>query len=126
VSAFPDQAFVVDHVAKPYIREGRLTAEWKDAMRALAAHENVYCKISGMVTEADWKGWTAEQLKPYVDTIVEVFGMSRVMFGSDWPVCLVAASYRQWFELLQGYFSPFSASEREAFFGGNAKRFYNL
>jgi len=125
-AAFPDQPFVIDHVAKPYIKDGSLTAEWKAAIRAVAAQENVYCKISGMVTEADFKNWKPEELYPYIDTVVEAFGARRIMFGSDWPVCLVAASYQQWFELLKDYFSRFSAEEQSAFFGGNAIQFYNL
>jgi L-fuconolactonase len=125
-AAFPDQPFVIDHVAKPYIKDGSLTAEWKAAIRAVAAQENVYCKISGMVTEADFKNWKPEELYPYIDTVVEAFGPGRIMFGSDWPVCLVAASYQQWYELLKDYFSRFSATEQSAFFGGNAIQFYNL
>jgi len=125
-AAFPDQPFVIDHVAKPYIKEKKLTAEWQAAIRAVAAQENVYCKISGMVTEADFKNWKPEELYPYIDTVVEAFGTRRIMFGSDWPVCLVAASYEQWYELLKAYFSRFSATEQAAFFGGNAIQFYNL
>jgi len=125
-AAFPDQPFVIDHIAKPYIREKKLTSEWKAAIRAIAAQENVYCKISGMVTEADWKSWTAEDLRPYMDTVVEAFGTGRIMYGSDWPVCLVAASYQQVFRTVKDYFSSFSPAEQHAFFQGNATRFYNL
>ncbi|HVW61996.1 MAG TPA: amidohydrolase family protein, partial [Puia sp.] len=125
-AAFPDQPFVIDHIAKPYIRERKLTEEWKAAIRAVAAHKNVSCKISGVVTEADLKNWKPEELYPYLDTVVEAFGMERVMFGSDWPVCLVAASYERWYELVTDYFAGFSGTERAAFFGGNAIRFYNL
>jgi L-fuconolactonase len=125
-AACPDQLFVIDHVAKPYIRDKRLTAEWNAAIRAVAAQENVYCKISGMVTEADFKNWKPEELHPYIDTVVEAFGPKRIMYGSDWPVCLVAASYEQWHELMTDYFSRFSKTEQAAFFGGNAIQFYNL
>lgn len=126
VEAFPDQPFVIDHVAKPHIREKKLTAEWQSAMRSVASHKQVYCKISGMVTEADWKHWKAADLRPYLDTVVEAFGTERIMFGSDWPVCLVAASYNEWMGVLRDYFSSFSKGEQDAFFGGNAITFYNL
>ena len=125
-AAFPDQPFVIDHIAKPYIKDKKITAEWKAAIRAVAVHENVYCKISGMVTEADWKHWKPEDLHPYIDTVVEAFGPKRIMFGSDWPVCLVAASYEQVFGLVKDYFASYSEAEQEAFFGGNAIKFYNL
>jgi L-fuconolactonase len=125
-AVFPDQPMVIDHIAKPYIRDRKITAEWKAAIRAVAAHEHVYCKISGMVTEADWKRWKPEDLKPYIDTVVEAFGTGRIMYGSDWPVCLVAATYEQVFQTAKDYFSSFSADEQKAFFEGNATRFYNL
>ena len=126
VASFPDQPFVIDHIAKPYIKEGKLTAEWKAAIRAVAAHENVSCKISGMVTEADWKRWKPEDITPYMDVVVEAFGMKRVLYGSDWPVCLVAGSYQEVLGLVKDYFSAYSKDEQEAFFGGNAIQFYNL
>jgi L-fuconolactonase len=126
IAAFPDQPFIIDHIAKPHIKDRYITEEWKDAIRAVAAHGNAYCKISGMVTEADWKHWKPEHLKPYIDTVVEAFGMQRVLYGSDWPVCLVAASYRQVLGLVEDYFSSFSEDERAAFFGGNAINFYHL
>lgn len=125
-AAFPDQPFVIDHIAKPYIRERKLTKEWKAAIRAVAAHKNVSCKISGVVTEADLKNWKPEELYPYLDTVIEAFGTERVMFGSDWPVCLVATSYEKWYALMTDYFADFSETERAAFFGGNAIQFYNL
>jgi L-fuconolactonase len=126
VASFPDQSFVIDHIAKPDIKGKKLTAEWKAAIRAVAAHKNVSCKISGMVTEADWKGWKQEDFVPYMDVVVEAFGPSRILYGSDWPVCLVAASYQQVWEMVSTYFSSFSADEQNAFFGGNAIKFYNL
>lgn len=125
VSEFPNQPFVIDHVAKPYIKAGEIDA-WRQAMQGIAQYPNVYCKISGMVTEADWQGWSREQLLPYIDVVINAFGTSRIMFGSDWPVCLVAASYQQWIGLLKDYFAPFSTQEQQAFFGGNATRFYKL
>lgn len=126
VAAFPDQPFIIDHCAKPHIRDRYITEEWKDAMRAIAAYGNVYCKISGLVTEADWRGWKPEHIRPYMDTVVEAFGTSRIVYGSDWPVCLVAASYERVYELVRDYFAPFSADEQAAFFGGNATKFYHL
>jgi len=125
-AAFPDQPFVIDHIAKPYIKDKKIIDEWKAAIKAVAAHGNVYCKISGMVTEADWKNWKKEDFRPYLDTILKAFGTARVFFGSDWPVCLVAASYSQMLEIVEDYFSSFSKNEQAAFFGGNAMKFYNL
>jgi L-fuconolactonase len=123
--AFPDQPFVLDHIAKPSIRTGDLSS-WKKGIQALAAHDNVWCKVSGMVTEADWKHWKPADFVPYLDTVVEAFETHRLMFGSDWPVCLVAASYADVYDLAKKYFSPFSTSEQDAIFGTNAMKFYNL
>ena len=125
VQQFPEQRFVIDHLAKPYINQG-LIGEWAAGMKALAAHTNVYCKISGMVTEADWRNWTAADLHPYIDTVVQAFGTNRCMFGSDWPVCLVAAAYDKWLQTVQGYFAGFSSEEQAMVFGGNAKHFYQI
>jgi len=125
VAEFPEQLFVVDHLAKPLIKNGEIK-EWAEKIKQLASHENVYCKISGMVTEADWKNWKQEDFNPYLDVIVEAFGTGRIMFGSDYPVCLVAASYAQVLGIVQTYFSAFSKDERQQFFAENAKRFYNL
>jgi L-fuconolactonase len=122
---FPEQRFVIDHLAKPDIRSGELN-EWKKGIESMAAFENVYCKISGMVTEADWQNWKTEDFKPYLDTVVETFGTKRIMFGSDWPVCLVAASYEKMLGIVKDYFSTFSDDDRQDFFGLNATRFYNL
>lgn len=125
VKQFPEQRFVVDHVAKPTIKDSKID-EWKTGMQQLAKHKNVYCKISGMVTEADWKNWTAEQLKPYIDVVVESFGIDRIMYGSDWPVCLVASTYNKWIETVKDYFSAYSAEDQEKVFSGNAIKFYQL
>jgi len=125
VREFPDQRFVVDHLAKPYIKAKKLD-EWKRDMKAFAQHENVLCKVSGMVTEADWKNWKKEDFNPYLDAVVELFGTDRLMYGSDWPVCLVAASYREAFSIVKDYFSTFSKAEQAMIFGDNAIRFYNL
>lgn len=125
VAAFPDQKFVLDHIAKPVIRDGAID-EWKHDIVALSKFENVSCKVSGMVTEADWRDWKHKDFKPYLDVVVEAFGIKRVMYGSDWPVCLVAASYDDTLGIVKKYFSTFSVSEQQLFFGGNALDFYNL
>ena len=125
VKQFPDQPFVLDHIAKPPIKSGDVEA-WKYDITKLAGYNNVYCKISGMVTEADWQHCKQEDFKPYLDVVVNAFGVERVMFGSDWPVCLVAASYNQVFTIVQQYFSSFTKNEQGKFFGGNASWFYKL
>jgi len=125
VAAFPDQKFVIDHIAKPNIKD-HVAGTWKEDIAALAGFENVYCKISGMVTEAAWKGWTKDDFTPYMDTVVEAFKTNRIMFGSDWPVCLVAASYGEVLEIVTDYFDNFSENEKEKIFGQNAVQFYNL
>lgn len=122
---FPQQRFVIDHIAKPYIKDGKID-EWKQDIRAFANCENVYCKISGMVTEADWKTWKPSDIVPYINEVVEAFGTKRIMYGSDWPVCLVAASYDKVFGIAQTYFSSFSADEQKDCMGENAIRFYNI
>lgn len=121
----PDTAIVVDHIAKPAISVGEVGA-WATQMKRVAQFSNVLCKVSGMVTEARWPGWKYEDFVPYLDVVFERFGTGRVMYGSDWPVCLVAASYDEQFSIVRSYVSKFSASEKEAILSGNAKRFYNL
>lgn len=125
VRAFPGQPFVIDHIAKPYIKDRKID-EWKKDIQAIARFENVSCKISGMVTEANWRNWKKEDFTPYLDVIIGSFGSNRVMYGSDWPVCLVAASYEKMLEIVAEYFYSFSKNEQELFFGGNAIKFYNL
>jgi L-fuconolactonase len=125
VKKFPEQKFVIDHIAKPYIKAG-LIGEWKLAMKNIAQYPNVYCKISGMVTEADFQHWKPEDFTPYLDAVVDTFGANRIMFGSDWPVCLVAASYTAMMDIVKDYFSSFSDTEQNNFFGNNASIFYNL
>ncbi len=122
VKQFPGQRFVIDHLAKPYIRLG-LIDEWKKDMVALAEHENVYCKISGMVTEAGPE-WKEADFTPYLDTVVTAFGMERIMYGSDWPVCLVSASYAQMIHIAKNYFASFTPGEQDLVFGANAQQFY--
>jgi L-fuconolactonase len=116
---------VIDHIAKPYIKDKKID-EWKKDISEVAQFENVYCKVSGLVTEADWKGWKKEDFTPYLDAVVEAFGTKRLMFGSDWPVCLVAASYENMLAIVKDYFSSFSIEEQKQFFSGNTRRFYDL
>jgi len=125
VKQFPNQPFVIDHLAKPFIKEGTI-ADWKIGMHALAQHSNVFCKISGMVTEADWMHWKEADFTPYLDAVVTSFGFERIMFGSDWPVCLVAAPYEKMAAIVTNYFSQFSIAEQEMVFGKNAINFYHL
>jgi L-fuconolactonase len=122
---FPGQKFVIDHLAKPDIRDGRMEP-WAAHIREIATHPNVWCKVSGMVTEADWRAWKAEDLKPYLDVVFEAFGPERLMFGSDWPVCLVAGGYARWKQALTAYLKGFSQEERRGVMGDNATSFYNL
>jgi L-fuconolactonase len=124
-SRLPDQTFVLDHVAKPLIKEGTLEP-WRTDLRELARRPNVFCKISGLVTEADWIAWRPEHLRPYLDVAFEAFGPDRVMFGSDWPVCLLAAPYDRVLGVVADYAAALSAPEREALFGGTARRAYKL
>ena len=125
IALFPDQKFVIDHLAKPAIRDKNIQ-DWKKGIEALALYENVYCKISGMVTEADWQHWKQEDFIPYLDVVVNAFGKKRIMYGSDWPVCNVAGGYEKMFSIVKKYFSFFSEEEQQMFFGENAIRFYNL
>jgi len=125
VRLFPNQAFIIDHLAKPYIKEGDFSG-WANLMRTIAASPNVYCKLSGMITEADWKNWQYENFLPYLDLVFEVFGTDRLVFGSDWPVCLVAGRYPQVKEIIEKYLEPFPESERKKVWALNAIEFYGL
>jgi L-fuconolactonase len=125
VAEFPDQKFVVDHLAKPHIKTKEIDS-WKRDMEALSKHLNVYCKVSGMLTEADWYSWRTEDFTPYLDTVFNAFSINRVMYGSDWPVCKLAGGYNRALEILQIYTSRFSEKEQALFYGGNAIEFYNL
>ena len=120
-----NQRFVLDHAAKPKICKGELEP-WATNLRELARRPNVHCKISGLVTEANWKRWSEDTLQPYLDVCVEAFGPQRLMAGSDWPVCTVASSYKRWWEVLRQYFSGFSESEIRGIFGENALKFYGV
>jgi len=125
VACFPDQPFVLDHLAKPAIRQKEIS-DWKKDIVTLAKNENVYCKISGMITEAEWNTWQPSDFVPYLDVIVESFGMKRLLFGSDWPVCLLAGTYEMMLGVVENYFASFSKDEQQRFFGDNAIDFYKL
>ena len=125
VQRHPKQQFVLDHAAKPKIAAGELEP-WRTKMHELARCENVCCKLSGLVTEADWLRWSIEDLRPYLDVCVEAFGPKRLMAGSDWPVCLLATEYARWWSVLEEYFAEFSDGERYGVFGGNAVNFYGI
>ncbi len=125
VQQFPEQKFVVDHVAKPQIKAGELD-DWSRGIRAIAQRPNVWCKVSGLVTEADWKHWTPGDFRPYLDVVFEAFGIDRLMFGSDWPVCLLGGNYARVKAILDDYTQRFSAIDKEKIFGGNAVSFYGL
>ena len=125
VDGHPNQIFVVDHIAKPRIKTGVLSP-WKELLAELAKRENVYCKLSGLVTEADWHAWATPQLRPYIDTVLECFGPNRVMFGSDWPVQLVASSYPRWIEVVSEAIESLSNTEKAQIFSGTARVAYGL
>jgi L-fuconolactonase len=125
VCQFPRQRFVLDHLAKPPIKSGEVDA-WARGIHKLASFPNVYAKLSGLVTEADWRTWKAADIRPYLDVAFECFGPNRLMAGSDWPVCTVAASYERVANLLKDYMNRFAPDMREAVLGGNAARFWRL
>jgi L-fuconolactonase len=125
VQRFPRQRFVLDHLAKPPIKN-RSIHPWEAGMRELARFPNVFCKLSGMVTEADWQSWKPEHMKPYLDIALDCFGPHRLMIGSDWPVCTVAASYAQTMNVVLDYFEKYPADVQDAVLGGTAQRFWKL
>jgi L-fuconolactonase len=125
VQRFPHQRFVLDHLAKPLIKSGTLQP-WDADIRKLAQFPNVFCKLSGLVTEADWTAWRPEHFDPYLDVAFECFGPDRLMIGSDWPVCTVAASYAQTMDVVVDYLSKYPAEVREAGLGGSACRFWRF
>jgi L-fuconolactonase len=122
---FPAQPFVLDHIAKPNIKDGTLDP-WRAQIRELAQAPNVMCKVSGMVTEAKHEGWKEEDFRPYLDVVFEAFGTERLMFGSDWPVCLLAGSYAQVLALVNDYVVPHDPASRAKVLGENAMRFYGV
>jgi L-fuconolactonase len=125
VERFRRQRFVLDHLAKPPIKCGELAA-WERGIRKLASFSNVNCKLSGLVTRADWRKWNLEHIKPCLDVALECFGTSRLMIGSDWPVCTLAASYSRTMGVVKDYLAKRPAHERDAVLGGNAQRFWKL
>ncbi len=125
VDRHPAMRFVLDHIAKPMIAVEELEP-WKKNIARLAERPNVYCKLSGMVTEADWGNWTPEQLRPYFDAVLDAFGPERLMFGSDWPVCLLACEYANWLALVKGWAIDLSHEEKKWLFGGTAAEAYQL
>jgi L-fuconolactonase len=125
IDRHPQQVFALDHIAKPKIAAGEIEP-WRTRIHELSKRSNVSCKLSGMVTEDSWTHWSIESLRPYLDTVVNAFGPDRLMAGSDWPVCLVASEYAQWWQVLRNYFADFSDAERAGIFGATATRIYNL
>lgn len=125
VRQFPHQPFVLDHLAKPFIKKGELET-WRTQIQALAAYPNLCCKVSGMVTEADWTNWKAKDFQPFLQVVLEAFGADRLLYGSDWPVALLAASYPQVYQLIEDFVHPLSETERASILGDNAVRFYGL
>jgi L-fuconolactonase len=122
---FPEQRFVLDHIGKPHIKTGRLSP-WDEDIRALASCSNVFCKVSGMVTEADWETWQPADFHPYLDVVFDSFGTQRVMVGSDWPECTLAASYEQVLGLVMDYTAQLSPEEQADVWGSNAVTIYGL
>jgi L-fuconolactonase len=116
---------VLDHLSKPPIARGELEP-WASRIRELAAHENVACKLSGMVTEANWAAWRVDDLRPYAEVVLDAFGPERLLFGSDWPVCLLAAPYEAVLDAAEQLTAQLSAAEREQIFGSTARRIYTL
>ena len=125
VDRHPQQVFVLDHIAKPRIKDGAIEP-WRANIRELARRENVFCKISGMVTEADWKSWSEEQLRPYFDVVLEAFAPKRLMFGTDWPVCLAASGYVRWVDVVRKFAAALSDDEQEWLFGKTTMLAYRL
>ncbi|MEO5948750.1 MAG: amidohydrolase family protein [Chitinophagaceae bacterium] len=122
---FPEQLFIIDHCAKPDIKNKNIDG-WKKQMTAIAKLPNVYCKISGLLTETNWKQWKAIDFYPYLDVVFKAFGKDRILFGSDWPVMLLSGEYLEWKELLMNYLNNFSTEEKNKLFGLNAVKIYNL
>jgi L-fuconolactonase len=125
VDRHPDQVFILDHVAKPRIRD-RVFSPWRENIRKLARRSNVYCKVSGMVTEADWHTWSDKVVSPYIEAVVEAFTPNRLMFGSDWPVMTLASSYGRWMATIQSAIAQLSVTEKERILGGTAVEAYGL
>ena len=125
VQAFPDQIFILDHIAKPFIKK-KILSPWKEGIESLANFSNVFCKVSGMVTETDWKTWKKEDFWPYLDCIFKAFGPDRIMIGSDWPVCKLAGQYQQVMGIVEDYIQSFTEGEKNKILGENAIKAYSL
>jgi L-fuconolactonase len=125
VNKFPSQKFIIDHCAKPSIKNKSIH-QWKQLMKVIAQNENVFCKISGLITEAKWNQWNEEAFYPYLDAVFDFFGTARILFGSDWPVMLLSGDYLKWKKLVEQYMDPFSAEQKQKVFRENAIAFYNL
>jgi len=125
VKKFPGQIFVLDHIAKPLIRD-KILSPWKEGIQQLALQPNVSCKLSGMVTEAEWKSWSKSDFDPYLDVVFDSFGPSRLMTGSDWPVCTLASGYSKTLQIVIDYIDLKSKGDMDLILGRNAERIYNL
>lgn len=125
VKKFPNQKFVIDHIAKPYIKDGFYDG-WAALMSEIGKQKNVHCKLSGMITEADFDQWSPEQIEPYMNLVLSAFGAEKIMFGSDWPVCLVAGNYNKVKEIVTNFIANLSSKEQASIMGDNAIKFYNL
>ncbi len=125
VKQFPEQQFVLDHIAKPLIKDGILES-WAGNIQKLAQYSNVSCKVSGMVTEADWNHWTVQDFGPYLDVVFKAFGPDRILFGSDWPVCTVAGQYKEILNIIKSYCNPLDVSDQIKVFADNTERIYSL
>ena len=125
VKRFPEQPFVVDHIAKPHISAGEMQP-WASELKQLARFENVFCKISGLVTEASWNSWSARDFEPYLDVVLNAFGPQRIMIGSDWPVCTLAATYKSVIDLQTNYLCRLSTDEQNAIYEKNPIKFYSI
>lgn len=125
VDAFPEQPFVLDHIAKPNMKERKMSS-WHKYLKALAKRQNVYCKLSGMVTEANWKQWREADFKPYLDVVFEAFGEDRLMIGSDWPVCTLSGEYAAVMNIVKNYIAALPLEVQEKVLGGNCSRFYGV
>jgi len=125
VEQFPEMRFVLDHLAKPFIKK-KITSSWKEEIAGLAKFPNVFCKVSGLVTEADWQNWKNDDFIPYLDTVFESFGVERILIGSDWPVCTLAGDYQKVMSIVTAFIEKFSNEEKTAILGGNAAKAYHL
>lgn len=126
VDRHPQMTFIVNHLAKPRVRADRFDQQWADAIRTLALRQHVHCKLSGLVTEVRDDSWNIDMLRPYVDTVLNAFGPGRLLFGSDWPVCLLRAGYADWVQAVETLTATLSVHEQTALWGGNARKVYRI